>query len=316
MSDAEFSPPKGSPPTVCWLARESLLIDATYQRSIDSRASAKLTRHIAENWDWRLCAPLTVSHRQDGEAPGHYVIDGQHRLAAAELRGDIAELPCIVSNFQTFEEEAMCFVELNSARKAVTALDRYHARVAAKEPLALKIKRVVEEAAFTVARNPDAAAWKPGELAFPDRIGKVLEAEGRAYPYGAAAFALAAMKVWADKPLLRGADLFGGLLTIKRWWKGPIEPLLDHLVLHQPGAIVRRASQYAAEHEVSLDYAIGKIMLQGFNGAPERERNLLAATPLPGDIAGGIWCDQCDKMVSPSVAAACRSQWCKAKAAA
>jgi Holliday junction resolvase RusA-like endonuclease len=59
-----------------------LNVDHAYQRMAEEPSSKRLIRHIAENWDWRLCAPLTVSDRAPPE-PGLYVIDGQHRLAAA-----------------------------------------------------------------------------------------------------------------------------------------------------------------------------------------------------------------------------------------
>ena len=129
------------------------MVDHTYQRMIEGPSSQKLIRDIAERWDWRLCAPLTISIREDCEDPGYYVIDGQHRLRAAELRGDIPELPCIISKFETFEAEAMAFVSINSARRQVSAIDKFHARVAAKEPLALKIKLVVEDAGLSVTRG-------------------------------------------------------------------------------------------------------------------------------------------------------------------
>jgi hypothetical protein len=52
-------------------------------------ASQALIRQIARHWDWDLCLPLVVSRRADGSL---YVIDGQHRLAAARIRGDIDHL--------------------------------------------------------------------------------------------------------------------------------------------------------------------------------------------------------------------------------
>lgn len=58
------------------------MIDISYQRSIDNKASRRLIASIAANFDWRLCAPLVVSRRLSGE---FIVIDGQHRTMGHPL---------------------------------------------------------------------------------------------------------------------------------------------------------------------------------------------------------------------------------------
>jgi len=181
-----FPPPIGDAPRIEYLPCCGLMLDHSYQRMIEGSASRRLIKNIAENWDWRLCAPLTISQRgshddnewQDGD--GYYVIDGQHRLRAAELRGDIEELPCIITKFGSYEDEARLFVAVNSSRRQISPLDRFHARVAAKEEKALAIKSAVEEATLKISRYPDAEFWKPMEIAFPDAVGAWIEKYGRA----------------------------------------------------------------------------------------------------------------------------------------
>jgi hypothetical protein len=76
----KINPPLGNMPAVQYLLLGQLNIDSSYQRSMETRDSQDLVRRIAQYWNWDLCQPLMVSRRLDGAL---YVIDGQHRLAAA-----------------------------------------------------------------------------------------------------------------------------------------------------------------------------------------------------------------------------------------
>jgi hypothetical protein len=151
-------PPRGNPPSIENRAIAELGVDSSYQRTPNPRA----VEAIAANWDWRLCAPLTVSRR--GDPPTLYVIDGQHRLEAAKLRGDIPYLPCIVSIFGSMAEEAGCFVEVNTKRQKVSALETFRAELAAGDAKALQISRLVSDAGLTIARHSNPNNWKPGQI--------------------------------------------------------------------------------------------------------------------------------------------------------
>ena len=85
--------PLGNPPTLEWVALDRLLVDDSYQRRADDGRSKVLIGQIARGWDWRLYQPLSVSRRAGGEL---FVVDGQHRLAAARMRGDIPHLPVVI----------------------------------------------------------------------------------------------------------------------------------------------------------------------------------------------------------------------------
>lgn len=154
----EFAPPRGNPPSIENRAIAELAVDSSYQRMPNPRA----VEAIAANWDWRLCAPLTVSRR--GDPATLYVIDGQHRLEAAKLRGDIPYLPCIVSIFGSMAEEAGCFVEVNTKRQRVTPLETFRAELAAGDPKAVQVSRLVSDAGLTIAPHTNIIAWKPGMI--------------------------------------------------------------------------------------------------------------------------------------------------------
>lgn len=144
-------PAVGDPPSIAWRPLAELLIDESYQRSLETPISESLIRNMASAWDWRLCAPLTVSDRG---ADGLFVIDGQHRLAAARIRTDVPELPCVISRFASIQDEARCFVDANTLVRKATPLDKFHARVVAGDEEAVEINRVVEAAGLKIGRTP------------------------------------------------------------------------------------------------------------------------------------------------------------------
>ena len=155
----KFNPPLGMLPALQYLLPQQLEIDAQYQRSLDSEQSQQLVRAIAQHWNWDLCQPLVVARRPDGKL---YVIDGQHRLAAARLRGDIPQLPAVVVQYDSVEDEAASFVLLNQQRKPLTKLDLFKAAVASGDTTASAIVEAMDEAGLRLAPHSNHTAWKPG----------------------------------------------------------------------------------------------------------------------------------------------------------
>ena len=290
-----FPPVKGSIPRVDWMKCEDLSIDPGYQRMIEGRHSQRLIRSIAEGFDWRLLSPLTVSLR-DGTygGTGFFVIDGQHRLEAARLRGDVPSLPCIISRFESYEAEALAFVNINSARRQVTALDRYHARVAARDETALRIKEVVEAVSMTVTRHNDAEFWGPDEIAFPDLVGRYLDREGEIK--GETETALGLLVAWCDKPLLQGKELFEGLMHIARAeWPGGhdgfYQDFVDHIGSKRQSFWVATRNRIMAENEdLKPGRAMAMAFLADFPGEKprlERRRAEIQTRHSPPDPGGG-----------------------------
>ena len=155
----KFNEPLGVIPALQYLLPRQLEIDAAYQRSLDSEQSQQLVRAIAQHWNWDLCQPLVVARRPDGKL---YVIDGQHRLAAARLRGDIPQLPAVVVQYDSVEDEAASFVLLNQQRKPLSKLDLFKAAVASGDNIASSIVQAMDEAGIRLAPHSNYTAWKPG----------------------------------------------------------------------------------------------------------------------------------------------------------
>lgn len=172
----KVKPMVGTPAVLHNAVVDSLVVDDTYQRSIEGGASQKLIVKMAENWDWRLCLPLLIS-RRNGEL---YVIDGQHRLEAARLRGDIPHLPVVIFDFDDPRSEAELFVAANRSRRAMTKLDDFHAAIVAGDAKATVINDLVTDAGLTVGRNQAWQYWKPGEVVFVATLQRTINAHGDA----------------------------------------------------------------------------------------------------------------------------------------
>lgn len=199
---------KGNPPSVENRSPTELRLDDSYQRSTDNGASKALIKRIATGWDWRMCLPLVVSKRDDGSL---WVIDGQHRLAAALLRGDIQFLPCCVGVYGSVADEAAMFVAMNRARKPMNRLDDFHAAIASGDSEAIEITKLITDAGFTVSRKTGSQSWRPGEVAFTSAISKVLRKHGAKI----CADALRTMQAaWPSEVLNAGASMFTALTKL------------------------------------------------------------------------------------------------------
>lgn len=153
-----FNPKRGSMPVLSYMPPKMLAVDPSYQRSIDNTVSRALINRIAKDWDWDLCQPLVISRREDGQL---YVVDGQHRLAAAMARGDIDQLPCFICNLPDIAAEADRFVQFNRNRKALKPLDLWKAAVASGDEAALQIVAALDAAGLKVHSTSNNRDMKP-----------------------------------------------------------------------------------------------------------------------------------------------------------
>lgn len=161
LDRAAFNPVIGAPPTLEWVSVSQIGVDPAYQRSTDNELSQTLIRKIARFWDWNLCQPLSLTRRSDGTL---WAVDGQHRHAAAQLRGDIPHLPCVIARYANQSDEASAFVALNRQRKPLTAVDLFKAALAAGDEQAHQVMEAITASGLTIAPHSNYTAWKPGMI--------------------------------------------------------------------------------------------------------------------------------------------------------
>jgi hypothetical protein len=73
-----------------------------------------------------------------------WVLDGQHRVIAAMSRSDLSELPCLVFDELTVEDEARIFYTANNIRGSASPFDRLRALVIARDRLSIDVVEMME----------------------------------------------------------------------------------------------------------------------------------------------------------------------------
>lgn len=131
-------------PHIKRLKLTELYIDKRYQRPLDEARVARM----AKNFEPALCGVLEVSSGNNGS---YAVFDGQHRFAALKLLGEPSWL-CRIHTLEA-KQQAELFVRLQTERRPVTPLDRHKAAVFAKDPTALQLKALVEDAGYSITSN-------------------------------------------------------------------------------------------------------------------------------------------------------------------
>lgn len=320
----KFAAPLGSPPELLFVSPDGLRIDPIYQRDLSAKSSKKLIERIAAGWDWNLCLPLVVARRSDF-IERLFVIDGQHRLMAARIRGDIAALPCVVGEFDGVAGEAQGFVSLNSVRRALTQLDLFKARLASGDADAVTIADMLGDAGMSLAPHTNATAWKPGQVANVGGIGAAVKAHGEPAVRAALRIMNEAYRGqvlrYAGSILPGVAALCADFLALHDDYEAYFERVQTMLVLSRQedwraAALTARIDYPGLSHAAAsaLAFRRGWASYAGVPSQPAAPAAALkvkapAAEPVAPAIAGG-WCDQCDMKVSAAEAAACKSKFC------
>jgi hypothetical protein len=101
--------------------KRKLNVDHVYQRD----ASRSRIRSIASDWSYVACGAIIVADRM-GQ---YFVIDGQHRVLAANSRADIELLPCIVFKSVGVQKEAGGWIKVNTRRRQPCSIDQFKAMI-------------------------------------------------------------------------------------------------------------------------------------------------------------------------------------------
>lgn len=329
----KVNPPLGRMPVLQFLPPAELGIDPAYQRSAEGGDSQALIRRIAQDWDWDLCQPLVVARRQQDQGEAFYVIDGQHRLLAAKLRGDIAQLPCNIRSYPNVSAEAASFVKLNQQRKPLSKLDLFKAAVASGDEEACAIVEAMEDAGLRVAPHGNPAAWKPGMVSNISGI----EASWRKHGKRRTATALRALSsAYAGQVLQLAGTIFPGIAAVsfdehirnKIFLHDRLEKFITMLAIRSQDDWRKDISALRVDNTgLSLSAASERVIRDAWaraNGKPATANP--APRPQPPASAprtvstamqtGKRWCDQCDRGVDHREIAACRDSHCKVKGAA
>lgn len=330
------NPPIGRMPALQMMLPGELSIDPSYQRSIEGSDSQRLIARIAVRWNWDLCQPLVVSRRMTPAGIAYFVIDGQHRLVAARLRGDIPQLPCVVVEYASAADEAASFVHLNQQRRPLGKLDVFKAAIASEDQRAVAIAQALADAGLRLAPHMSSVAWKPGMVG---NIGGIEQAWDRHGPLVTREALQCLATAFTGEVLAYAGTLFPGIVAVcaaETKGRTEFDPARFASFTAKLGAHGQDALRDDVLLEMATETGLGRvkaaIRVVTELWWPERKRDrqsILRATasllergpraqleaPLKLDDEGKAWCAQCDRRVKPERAAACADRFCKLKAA-
>lgn len=132
------------------LPAANLRVDDRYQRKLNQ----KHLRNIARNLSMKVFGVILVSQRDNGT---FWIIDGQHRVAALELRGESKTLvPCHIYRGLTPQDEAIIF-QMQTNRKAIVPIDRFESKMFAEDPDTMAIDRILRKYGYQVGNTAPGA---------------------------------------------------------------------------------------------------------------------------------------------------------------
>jgi hypothetical protein len=141
---------KNAPGEFLTIHKNELEVDPAYQRN---RINQRRVEAISRQWNWIACGCLVVALRSDNK---WFVLDGQHRKLAADMRSDIGELPCLVFETTNRREEADGFLKINQGRVSLGGLDRYRAEIMAGNKTALAVDSMLSSTGHRAGDKPSA----------------------------------------------------------------------------------------------------------------------------------------------------------------
>ena len=238
---------KGNEPVYKRLSVKDLKI-ADYQR--DS-ISMKKVKEYAENFDWDIFETPLISYR-DGE---YWIVDGQHRIEVLKLLG-IETVFCKVLTNLDYHQEALKFNKLNTARRILSACDKFHSRVEAKDCVATAIDKILKEYSLTYSNRTKARKRY-------DRVTAITAVEN-IYKEGGAEHLSRVLRVlkeaWYGEPAAFGRDMMQGLSTFFKNSRGVNDGILiSCLERRMPKDILASAKIFGAENGITISSGSSKM---------------------------------------------------------
>jgi hypothetical protein len=310
----KYDKPAGRMPTLQFVRPSEIRVDPTYQRCLEGSASQTLIKRMAQRWNWDLCQPLVLARRTDF-VERLFVIDGQHRLAAARLREDIEQLPCVIVSYGSPAEEAASFVSFNQQRRPLSKLDLFRAAVAAQNPEALSIAQGMKAAGLSLAPHSNSNTWQPGMVMNISGIERAWRTHG---PLVATTAMKLLAKAYPAEILRYGGSIFPGALALaidahiddggsERFWE-----TAKFIGARPQQDWYRAISARSTEIPTLVRAAMAVFRDAWAMRATERDELPDKPTaPLLAEVTTQkSWCDQCEALTSVRAAVLCKSVFC------
>lgn len=162
---------------LAWLPINKLKVDERYQRDTSSNRSKAIINKIARELVWRRFGAIAVVPDDDE----WFVVDGQHRVEAVRMRGDVTHVPGVVMNGISAAKAAADFVAINKDRVRLTPQQEYKAMVEAGDPVACGAQLVADSVGFEILKFPlQVSKQKPGQTLAVSTLLWIYKTQGEA----------------------------------------------------------------------------------------------------------------------------------------
>lgn len=243
------------------LKAQNLSIDPKYQREVDSRRVAAMSRKI----EFDCIGVPVVSQRADGQ---FYVLDGQHRVGALVESGNGArDILCEVHTGLSVRDESELFLRLNGGRKAVRVFDKWKARLIASEPVAMEMHAIITRLGLKVTKAP--AKRSICAIQKIERVHKTMHNLEQT---------LTVLREWdLDDSSVFDGDLVDALAHFIATYDGAVDvaELARRLRVRAPGVMINSITRLVQKPEVSFRDAACRVFREAYN------KNRIKADRLP-----------------------------------
>lgn len=259
-----------------WVGVAHLHFDPHYQRGL----SLRMAEELARQWEDEATDPPVVSQRKNGSL---FVISGQHRVAAHKLLKRERIFVRIVRD-KTIANEAQLRVKGNK-QLSENSLDRFRARLAAREPAIVDIDKIVRQFGTKVNSVPTTHEG----INSPSSLERIYEIDrggllGRTF--------LVIQEAWGQ---VGGKDTNSNTIQGIAWFIGvhdgeyERERLLDKLIKYGADALTRRGMAHKAVLGGSTWVNFYRAMVEVYNERLSQQAQLEAKTGGWSKLTGGSY---------------------------
>lgn len=244
-----------------------MVIDETYQRHVNDA----FVRKLAAKWHPDSAGSIILNLRDDGQ---YAVLDGQHRVRAAALAGQI-ELPAHCFIGKSREEEARLFVELNT-KINVQSMDRFRANLKAGNIPEKNIRRALQEVGLDI----QLAGRSPNRVRCTTALLSIYNDDGLPMLKTIAGVLTSAFSSYSDdaKWAAYSAEAWGGMSAFLRRYPGvDVQRLILRLSMTGPSALLGMANQLkrrGSNTAMGWGMAVTKVYNHQLRGAGRLDETL------------------------------------------
>ncbi len=247
---------------------DNLEINPNAQRALDTGRA----KRMANNFLPQAAGTLVVC-RRDGK---NYVVDGQHRLAAARMAG-VTTMTCEIHHGLSQQHEAELFLINNKESKPPTKYDEYRIGLIAEHPLFVETQQVLDKHGLRMAPGPTTNA-----------IGAISAVTGIVQTHGAdildASLTVLERAFGRHEATWEGTMLHGVATFIHRHLSPPTEDALQQLgdrlaiggsALQWKGKVLASATEFGTQQTGSRtrSAAAYRLVVAAWNkGRPAKHR--------------------------------------------